>query len=82
MRGKQGGSEGGEMMMACLLIIIVYMAQYCNYWRKRKLPIDSNIIVDVSRLVGGRGRNGRHHGWGGSSTPLLNNQLFVGSGWK
>ena len=45
MRGKQGGSEGGEMMMACLLIIIVYMAQYCNYWRKRKSPIGGNIIL-------------------------------------
>ena len=30
-------------------------AKYCNYWHKRKLPIDGNIIVDVSRLVGGRG---------------------------
>ena len=43
-----GASRGvlkvGEMMMACLLIIITHMAQYCNYWRKRKSPIDGNII--------------------------------------
>jgi hypothetical protein len=40
------------MMMACLLIIIACMAQYCNYWRKRKSPIDGDIIADVSRRVG------------------------------
>jgi len=41
--------------MACLLIIIACMAQYCNYWCKSKSPIDGNVIADVSRLVGGRG---------------------------
>jgi len=47
MRGKQGGSEGpegGGDDYGCPLIIITHMAQYCNYWRKRKLPVDGNII--------------------------------------
>ena len=52
MRGKQGGSEGGGDDYGCLLIIITHMAQYCNYWRKRKSPIDGDIIADVSRRVG------------------------------
>ena len=50
-----GALKVGEMMMACLLIIMDCKAQYCNYWRKRKSPIDGNVIVDVSRLVGRRG---------------------------
>ena len=34
------------------------------------------MLLDVSRQVGrgAWGRSGRHYGWGGSSTPLLNNQ--------
>jgi len=47
-----GALNVGEMMMACLLIIITCMAQYCNNWRKRKSPIDGDIIADVSRRVG------------------------------
>jgi hypothetical protein len=30
------------------------MAQYCNYWRRMKSPIDGNIIADVSQRVGGQ----------------------------
>jgi hypothetical protein len=30
-----------------------------------KWPIDGNIIADVSRRVGRRGRSGRHYGLGG-----------------
>ena len=44
---KVGGDDEGSR-----LIIMDCMAQYCNYWRKRKSPIDGNFIVDVSRLVG------------------------------
>ena len=50
--GQAGGAlKVGEMMIACLLIIIACMAQYCNYWRKRKSLIDGDIIADVSRRV-------------------------------
>ena len=46
---KVGGDDDGvpHIIMAC-------MAQYCNYWRKRKSPIDGNIIAGISRRVGGR----------------------------
>jgi len=70
--GQAGGAlKVGEMMIACLLIIIACMAQYCNYWRKRKSLIDGDIIADVSRRVGAWRRSGRHYIWGGSSIPPL-----------
>ena len=58
----RGDDEGSR------LIIMDCMAQYCNYWRKRKSPIDGNVIVDVSRLVGGRGEEWKTSwmGWWGS----------------
>jgi hypothetical protein len=46
---KVGGDDDGNP-----LIIMACMAQYCNYWRKRKLPIDGNIIAGISRRVGGQ----------------------------
>jgi hypothetical protein len=71
---KVGGDDDGSR-----LIIVDCMAQYCNYWCKRKSPIDGNVIVDVlAGWWGAGGRSGRHHGWGGSSTPLLNNQHWIG----
>jgi len=46
--GQAGGAlKVGEMMIACLLIIIACMAQYCNYWRKRKSPIDGCRCLPV-----------------------------------
>ena len=59
------------MMMACLLIIIACMAQYCNYWRKRKTPIDGDIIADVSRRVGRLEleEEWKTNGWVGNSIP-------------
>ena len=74
--------------MACLLIIIACMAQYCNYWRKRKSPIDGDIIADVNRRVGRL-----EEGWKTlyiiygvevvfHPYTLLNNQLFIESGWN
>ena len=48
---KVGGDDDG-----ILLIIMACMAQYCNYWRKRKSPIDGNIIAGISQRVGGRRR--------------------------
>ena len=77
---KVGGDDDGV-----LHIIMACMAQYCNYWRKRKSPIDGNIIAGISRWVGGRGRSGIHYGWGGNSIPPLhlpNNHLFIVSGWN
>ena len=46
---KVGGDDDGvpHIIMAC-------MAQYCNYWRRMKSPIDGNIIADVSQRVGGQ----------------------------
>ena len=46
---KVGGDDDGNP-----LIIMACMAQYCNCWRKRKLPIDGNIIAGISRRVGGQ----------------------------
>ena len=62
------------MMMACLLILIACMAQHCNNWCKKKLPIDVNIIVDVSQLVGGREEE-----W---KTSWMDDQLFVGMEYR
>ena len=80
------------MMMACLLIIIACMAQYCNYWRKRKSPIDCDIIADVSRRVGRLEEEWKtlYMGWKTiygvevvfHPYTLLNNQLFIESGWN
>ena len=57
--------------MACLLIIIACMAQYCNYWRKRKTPIDGDIIADVSRRVERLEleEEWKTNGWVGNSIP-------------
>ena len=59
------------MMMACLLIIIACMAHYCNYWRKRKSPIDGDIITDVSWRVGRLEEEWKTLYRGGSSIPPL-----------
>ena len=71
--GQAGGAlKVGEMMIACLLIIIACMAQYCNYWRKRKSLIDGDIIADDIIY----GVEVVFHPY-----TLLNNQLFIESGW-
>jgi hypothetical protein len=54
MRGKQGVVKVGGDDDGILLIIMACMAQYCNCWRKRKSPIDGNIIAGISRRVGGQ----------------------------
>ena len=59
-----GGDDDGSP-----LIIMACMAQYCNYWRRMKSPIDGNVIVDVSRLVGRRGEEWKTYGWVGNSIP-------------
>jgi hypothetical protein len=77
---KVGGNDDG-----ILLIITACMAQYCNYWHKRKSPIDGNIIAGISRRVGGQ-RGGVDYIMDGVEgeyyDTLLNNQLFVESGWN
>ena len=61
-----GGDDDGSRH-----IIMDCMAQYCNYWRKRKSPIDGNIIADVSRRVGRLGEEWKTLKMGGSSIPPL-----------
>jgi hypothetical protein len=79
---KVGGDDDG-----ILLIIMACMAQYCNYWRKRKSPIDGNIIANISRRVGGQ-RGGVEDNMDGvdfvshPTRTLLNNHLFIASGWN
>ena len=52
MRGKQGGSEGGGDDDGMSAHNHRLHGPVLPYWRKRKLPIDGDIIADVSWRVG------------------------------
>jgi hypothetical protein len=73
-----GGDDDGV-----LHIIMACMAQYCNYWRKRKSPL---MVILLQALAGGWEAEGEEWktlwiGWI-LYHNLLNNHLFIVSGWN
>ena len=70
---KVGGDDDGSR-----LIIMDCMAQYCITGARGSRPLMAMLLQMLAGWGGGGGRSGRHHGWGGSSTPLLNNQHWIG----